>query len=32
VNMQISAYYSVVTPDNGANWQLRAQIQFMFPK
>ncbi len=32
VNMQISAYYNVVTPDNGANWQLRAQAQFMFPK
>lgn len=32
VNTQLSAYYNVVTPDNGANWQIRAQIQFMFPK
>jgi hypothetical protein len=32
VNMQISAYYNVVKPDDGPNWQLRAQVQFMFPK
>jgi len=32
VNMQIGAYYNVVKPDNGPNWQLRAQVQFMFPK
>ena len=32
VNTQIGAYYNVVHPDNGANWQLRAQVQFMFPK
>jgi hypothetical protein len=32
VNTQISAYYNVVHPDNGANWQLRAQVQLMFPK
>jgi hypothetical protein len=32
VNTQISAYYNVVHPDYGANWQLRAQVQFMFPK
>jgi hypothetical protein len=32
VNTQLSAYYNVVHPDNGANWQLRAQVQFMFPK
>jgi hypothetical protein len=32
VNTQLSAYYNVVHPDNGANWQLRAQLQFMFPK
>lgn len=32
VNAQISGYYNVVTPDNGADWQLRAQVQFMFPK
>jgi len=32
VNTQIGAYYNIVHPDNGANWQLRAQMQFMFPK
>jgi hypothetical protein len=26
------AYYNVVHPDDGANWQIRAQVQFMFPK
>ncbi len=32
VNTQISAYYNVVRPDDGANWQIRAQVQLMFPK
>jgi hypothetical protein len=32
VNSQLSAYYNVVHPDYGANWQLRAQVQLMFPK
>jgi hypothetical protein len=32
VNTQISGYYNVVHPDDGANWQLRAQVQLMFPK
>ena len=32
VNTQISAYYNVVRPDYGANWQIRAQVQLMFPK
>ena len=32
VNMQVSAYYNVVKPDFGANWQIRAQVQLMFPK
>jgi hypothetical protein len=32
VNMQLTAYYNVVRPDNAANWQLRAQVQLMFPK
>jgi len=32
VNTQLSAYYNVVRPENGANWQIRAQVQFMFPK
>jgi hypothetical protein len=32
VNTQISAYYNVARPDYGANWQIRAQVQLMFPK
>ncbi len=32
VNTQISAYYNAVKPDFGANWQIRAQVQLMFPK
>jgi hypothetical protein len=32
VNAQLSAYYNVVRPDFGSDWQLRAQVQFMFPK
>jgi hypothetical protein len=32
VNTQIGAYYHVVHPDDGANWQLRAQVPFMFPR
>lgn len=32
VNMQLAAYGNVVKPDNGADWQLRFQVQFMFPK
>jgi hypothetical protein len=32
VNTQLGAYYNVVHPDEGANWQVRFQMQFMFPK
>lgn len=32
LNTQISAYYNVVRPDLGSNWQIRAQVQLMFPK
>ena len=32
VNTQLSAYYNVAAPEYGANWQIRAQVQFMFPK
>jgi hypothetical protein len=32
INFQLQAFYNVVTPDNGADWQLRFQFQFMFPK
>ena len=31
-NTQLSAYYNVVKPDNGANWQIWFQVQLMFPK
>lgn len=29
---QLSGYYIVVTPDDGPDWQIRAQVQLMFPK
>jgi hypothetical protein len=32
VNMQLGAYYNVVKPDDGADCQILAQVQFMFPK
>jgi hypothetical protein len=32
VNTQLSACYNVIKPDDGANWQIRAQVQLMFPK
>jgi hypothetical protein len=32
VNAQIGSYYNVVKPDFGSNWQIRAQVQLMFPK
>jgi hypothetical protein len=32
VNMQLSAYWNAVAPDIGPDWQLRLQVQFMFPK
>lgn len=33
VNAQISAYNNVITPDDyGADWQIRAMVQFLFPK
>ena len=32
VNAQLTAYDNVVTPDGGADWQIRLQIQFLFPK
>jgi len=32
VNTQIGAYYNVAHPDDGATWQMRLQVQFMFPK
>ena len=32
VNAQAGAYWNVVKPDNGADWQLRLQLQLLFPK
>ena len=32
VNTSLQGYYNVVQPDFGPNWQLRAQVQLMFPK
>lgn len=32
VNLQASAYYNVESPKNGADWQMRLQAQFLFPK
>jgi hypothetical protein len=32
VNTRHSAYYNVVRPDLQADWQIRAQVQLMFPK
>ena len=32
VNTQFGTYYNAVRPDNAARWQLRTQVQFMFPK
>lgn len=32
VNTQVGMYYNAVRPDNAARWQVRAQVQFMFPK
>jgi len=32
INAQAGYYNYVVKPDNGPDWQLRAQLNFMFPK
>jgi hypothetical protein len=32
LNAQISAYYNVEKPEFGADWQLRLQLQMLFPK
>jgi hypothetical protein len=31
INLQIGAFYNVVKPDNGPDWQLRTQLQFLLP-
>ncbi len=32
VNTQLQAFYNVENPRSGADWQLRFQVQFLFPK
>ena len=32
VNLQFGAYYNVERPDFGARWDIRAQVQFLFPR
>ena len=31
VNMSLSAYDSVISPEEGRDWQLRFQVQLLFP-
>jgi hypothetical protein len=32
INVQLAAYDNVAKPEFGPDWQLRFQIQFLFPK
>ncbi len=32
MNASLAAYYNVEKPDFGADWQMRFQVQFLFPK
>jgi hypothetical protein len=32
LNTQLAAYFNAARPDYAANWQVRAQVQLMFPK
>jgi hypothetical protein len=32
VNVAAQYYYNLVAPNCGADWSLRVQIQFLFPK
>jgi hypothetical protein len=32
VNTQLQAFYNADTPEFGPDWQLRAQVQFLFPR
>ena len=32
LNLQASAYYNVVTPDYGPDWQIRLQVSILLPK
>jgi hypothetical protein len=31
-NTQLTAFYNAIRPEDAANWQLRFQVQFLFPK
>jgi hypothetical protein len=32
INTQLQAFYNAETPEFGPDWQLRAQVQFLFPR
>lgn len=32
MHIELSGYYNMVKPEYGPNWQIRAQVQLMFPK
>jgi hypothetical protein len=32
LNLQLQAFYNIETPEYGPDWQLRVQVQFLFPK
>jgi len=32
INTQLQGFYNAIRPDETANWQLRFQLQFLFPK
>jgi hypothetical protein len=32
INVQLAGYYNVMRPDDAAEWQLRIQIQLLFPR
>ncbi|WP_457105858.1 hypothetical protein [Methylobacterium sp. P5_C11] len=32
INMQLAAYHNVTKPKDAGNWQLRGQVQLLFPK
>jgi hypothetical protein len=32
VNTSLQAYYNALTPSFGPDWQLRFQVQFLFPR
>ena len=32
INSSLQAYYNAESPENGPDWSLRFQVQFLFPK